>query len=31
MVNGSAVAVVRPRQDVEALIAGETLAPWLTG
>jgi diaminopimelate decarboxylase len=29
MVNGSEVAVIRPRQDIDALIAGESLAPWL--
>jgi diaminopimelate decarboxylase len=29
MVNGREVALIRPRLDVEALIAGERLAPWL--
>lgn len=31
MVSGDQVAVIRPRQDVDALIAGETLAPWVRG
>ena len=31
LVRGRDVAVIRPRQDVDALIAGEKLAPWLTG
>ena len=30
LVNGREMAVIRPRQDIEALIAGERLAPWLT-
>ncbi|MBL8698974.1 MAG: diaminopimelate decarboxylase [Alphaproteobacteria bacterium] len=30
LVNGDQVAVIRPRQDIDALIAGEKLAPWLT-
>jgi diaminopimelate decarboxylase len=29
MVNGSEVAVIRPRQDVEALLAADRLPPWL--
>ena len=29
MVNGRDIAVIRPRQDIDALIAGESLAPWL--
>jgi diaminopimelate decarboxylase len=31
MVSGGEVAVIRPRQDIDALIAGESLAPWLKG
>jgi diaminopimelate decarboxylase len=31
MVNGSQWAVVRKRQDVEALISGEIIPPWLRG
>lgn len=29
MVHGGQMAVVRPRQDVDALIASEAIAPWL--
>jgi diaminopimelate decarboxylase len=29
LVDGNRWAVVRPRQDVEALIAGDRLPPWL--
>ncbi|MFO0293037.1 MAG: diaminopimelate decarboxylase [Rhodospirillales bacterium] len=31
LVNGREVAVIRPRRDIEALIAEERLAPWLAG
>jgi diaminopimelate decarboxylase len=30
MVSGSDWAVVRPRQPIETLIAGDRLPPWLT-
>jgi diaminopimelate decarboxylase len=29
MVHGAEIAVIRPRQDIDALIAGESIAPWL--
>jgi diaminopimelate decarboxylase len=31
MVHGAEMAVIRPRQDIDALIAGESIAPWLRG
>jgi diaminopimelate decarboxylase len=30
LVNGREIAVIRPRQDIEALIATDRLAPWLS-
>jgi diaminopimelate decarboxylase len=30
LVNGREIAVIRPRQDIDALIASDRLAPWLS-